>query len=114
MTNYLFDTNLVVALVRSQTVQENFEKDYPFPANRMAISVVVQGELESLAIQWNWGTNRILRLLNLLQNFVIYPVKMESIVAAYAQIDAYSQGKLPARPLPPGMTSRNMGKNDPE
>lgn len=30
----------------------------------------------------------------------------------YAQIDAYSQGKLPEKPLPYGMSSRNMGKND--
>ena len=29
-----------------------------------------------------------------------------------AQLDAYSQGKLSMRPLPAGMSARNMGKND--
>ena len=27
-------------------------------------------------------------------------------------IDSYSQGKNPSIPLPPGLTARNMGKND--
>jgi predicted nucleic acid-binding protein len=31
---------------------------------------------------------------------------------SYALIDAYSQGKLKFQPLPPGMSARNMGKND--
>ncbi len=112
MKNYLFDTNLVVALVRSQVFETNFEKDYSFAANRMTISVVVEGELESLAIQWNWGFGKIQRLHAILQNFVISPIKMQSIINAYARIDAYSQGKLPGNPLPSGMSSRNMGKND--
>jgi len=29
---------------------------------------------------------------------------------AYAEIDAYSQGNLPGKPL--GLSARNMGKND--
>jgi len=30
----------------------------------------------------------------------------------YAQLDAYSQGKLLTLPRPPGLSARNMGKND--
>ena len=30
----------------------------------------------------------------------------------YARLDAYSQGKLHTLPLPPGLSARNMGKND--
>jgi len=36
----------------------------------------------------------------------------EEIVNAYAQIDAYCQGKLMGKPLPSGLSVRNMGKND--
>ncbi len=35
-----------------------------------------------------------------------------SLTQLYAQADAYSQGKLKLRPLLPGMSARNMGKND--
>lgn len=30
----------------------------------------------------------------------------------YGEIDAFSQGKLKGQPLPAGLSSRNMGKND--
>ena len=30
----------------------------------------------------------------------------------YAQVNAYSQGKIKGRPLPRGLSARNMGKND--
>ena len=30
----------------------------------------------------------------------------------YAEIDAYSQGKLLSNPVPVGSSARNMGKND--
>lgn len=34
----------------------------------------------------------------------------EDILSRYAEIDAFSQNKLPAQPL--SLTARNMGKND--
>ncbi len=34
------------------------------------------------------------------------------IVEIYAQVDAYSQGKLNNKPLPQGLSARNMDKND--
>lgn len=51
-------------------------------------------------------------LKKLLSQFLIVPVNDIEIVERYAEIDAYSQGKLAKRPLPSGMSSRNMGKND--
>ena len=36
----------------------------------------------------------------------------ERLVRKYAEIDAYSQGKLQGKPLPLGVSARNMGKND--
>lgn len=35
-----------------------------------------------------------------------------TLTKSYADIDAYSQGKLKNQPLPHGLSSRNMGKND--
>ncbi len=111
MKNYLLDTNLIVAIIRSQTFAVNLEKSHSFSTNSL-ISVVVQGELQSLAIQWDWGYAKIQKLQVLLQALLIYPLKVQTVIDAYARIDAFSQGKLPDEPLPAGLSSRNMGKND--
>jgi tRNA(fMet)-specific endonuclease VapC len=108
----LFDTNVVVGMVRNDGFEAHLDKIYPYTENRILLSVVSQGELQSLAIQWKWGPKKLLRLDRLYEKFVIYPIKMEKVINAYAQIDAYSQSKLPEQPLPMGLSARNMGKND--
>jgi tRNA(fMet)-specific endonuclease VapC len=75
------------------------------------VSVVTLGEMWSLAYQFRWETRKQERLKSILDRFTAIPITDE-IIYRYAQIDAYSQGKLPERALPAGMTSRNMGKND--
>ncbi len=112
MTSYLVDTNVFISLVRDEEIANNFNAKYYSPTNRLITSVVVQGELESLALQRNWGKNKLWRMEKVLERFIILPIKARSIIEAYARIDAYSQGKLADRPMPAGMTSRNMGKND--
>ena len=37
-------------------------------------------------------------------------IKLPEIIKCYAEIDAFSQNKLPENPL--GISARNMGKND--
>lgn len=49
-------------------------------------------------------------LENGLDDFALIPIRSKDIIERYAEIDAYSQGKLTGKPL--NMTSRNMGKND--
>ncbi len=111
MKEYLLDTNIVVALVRYPNFSDYLKSTYPTNSRRI-ISVVTQGEAQSLAIQWKWGTFKLQRLEYVLSTFIIYPIKMEKVIHAYAQIDAFSQGKLPETPLPAGTSARNMGKND--
>jgi predicted nucleic acid-binding protein len=112
MTSFLFDTNVLVAIIRAEKVSKRVDEAFELPINRGVISVVSQGELESLAIQWKWGTKRRNRMENLLTDFIILPIKVRSSINAYARIDAYSQGRLSAKPLPTGLSARNMGKND--
>lgn len=112
MKSFVIDTNIIVALVRDDEFKLRFEKKFFSTSNDLYVSVVVQGELESLAIQWNWGANRIRRMEETLAKFTILPIKTRPIIHAYARIDAYSQGKLACPPLPPGLSARNMGKND--
>lgn len=110
--NYLFDTNVLLHFLRESPVSKKVEADYsPFhPANVLLLSVVSLGEIRSIALQNDWGKKRILKLENDLKDFAIIPVRARDIIERYAEIDAFSQGKLKGRPL--GLSSRNMGKND--
>ena len=46
----------------------------------------------------------------LCNELLITDINSQDLIERYAEIDAFSQGKLLDRPL--NMTSRNMGKND--
>ncbi len=72
--------------------------------------VVVKGELESLSIQNRWGEQRMERVEAFLNQLITADINSEDVIVRYAEIDAFSQGRLPGKVL--GTTSRNMGKND--
>lgn len=109
---YLLDTNILMHLIRQDTIGKHIRKNYPLfdPANRAYISIVSIGEIESLAIQNRWGDSRKAALVSLLDNFIITDIKHPEMTSRYAEIDAFSQGKLPEKALP--TSARNMGKND--
>ena len=97
----VFDTNLILAHIR---------RNEWLPA-RAIISVVVVGELEALSLRSGWGARKTGFLQSILAAFPIVELSLP-LTTVYARLDAYSQGKLPAKPLPAGMSARNMGKND--
>ncbi|MCW5922034.1 MAG: PIN domain-containing protein [Saprospiraceae bacterium] len=107
---YQFDTNIVVHYLRESEVMYRVEQMFdPFnPANEIWICVVSLGELKSMAIQAKWGAKRLRQLETLLD--ILNPIDAEDILDRYAEIDAFSQNKLPTQPL--SLTARNMGKND--
>ena len=109
---YLFDSNIILHYVRRSALMMRIEQDFdPFgPGNESWLCVVSKGELRSIAVQNQWGASRRLRLEELMNDFYPADIFSEEIVDYYAEIDAFSQNKLPGVPL--GMTSRNMGKND--
>lgn len=111
---YIFDTNMLVYLIRKHPKMDEVNELYkPFDNSNIAIiSIVTQAEIFSLAYQFKWGEEKLKSLKDLLSQFLVIPIYAEDIVNAYAQIDVYSQGKLQDNPLPEGVTSRNMGKND--
>ena len=74
--------------------------------------MVSKGEIYSLAIQFAWGPQKRKELDDLLRRIPAVDINTERIIHRYAEIDAYSQAKDRTKPLPNGMTSRNMGKND--
>ena len=110
--NYLWDTNILVHFIRnSSTYQEyNTQHDFFNQENRVFISIVSVGEIYSLAFQRHWKSAKLQMLKEALETLTPLPIARQNIVAAYAEIDAFSQGKLLNKPLPKGMSSRNMGK----
>jgi len=110
--NYLLDTNILLIYLRAKKEREKIEIDYnPFGINNNPMtSIVCIGEVKSIARRNYWGNKRLQLLDEILSSLIIIDIKSEDILEEYAEVDAYSQGKIKENPLP--MTSRNMGKND--
>lgn len=110
--NYLLDTNILLIYLRPSPIKEKLEQRFQLfdPANTLLISVVTVGEIKSIAIQNNWGRKRLATLETLFSKFIIADINVLSIIERYAEIDAFSQGKLKNKNA--GFTARNMGKND--
>lgn len=98
----LLDTNII--LIR------HIRQNIPLPPNSF-ISIINVGELESLALQMNWGYQKQVILQSFLNSIPIIDLNVQ-IARQYGLVDAYSQGKLFSQPLPTGLSARNMGKND--
>lgn len=105
---FLFDTNILLHYLRRSALVKTIDAKFaPFArGNTLLLSIASVGEIRSISIQNQWGTE----LRTALLDFVIVGVNGNDLVERYAEIDAYSQGKLPGKKLP--VTARNMGKND--
>lgn len=108
--NVVLDTNVLIHILTGsatgKAIAQRMEHQTPF----LIISIVSKAELISIATQRKWGKRKMVSLQKLLDEFLVVPIDNEELVATYAEIDAFSQGKLDGKPL--GMSARNMGKND--
>lgn len=109
---YLLDTNILLLYLRNQKTKQHIDQIYqPFQLpNIPIISVVSKGEIKSIGLKNRWGVSKLDALDEFLNELVTVDINAEDIINRYAEIDAYSQGKLVGKPL--GISSRNMGKND--
>jgi len=112
MQKLLFDTGILVGMVRKAPWVEPVILKYPSATNIHLISIVSKAELYSLAFQFNWGTSKRQILEGILNAISFTDINNNRIIDAYAKIDAYSKGKLTSNPLPPGHGAYKMGKND--
>jgi predicted nucleic acid-binding protein len=114
MNKYLLDTGILIGYLRSAPYAEYVEREYqPFALpNVGVISIVTKAEIYSFALSHVWPDKKKQQLKDLLTKIPIVDINNDLTIERYAEIDAYSQGKLPSRKLPTGMSSRNMGKND--
>jgi tRNA(fMet)-specific endonuclease VapC len=109
---YLLDTNILLLYLRDKNRASWIDLHYqPLQSSHLPlVSVVSVGEMKSIALQNNWGENKQKNLIQFLKQFIITDIKVETIIDRYAEIDAFSQGKLIGMPLDD--SSRNMAKND--
>lgn len=110
--NYLLDTNLVVIYLRDNAISRKLEADLNLLSGEhsLIISVVSVGELKSIAKRNKWGERKIQNLVDTLADFLIADINVQNILDKYAEIDAFSQGKLEGKTV--SFSSRNMSKND--
>lgn len=100
---YLFDTNILVHLVRADdTGQQIREKYKPFSLDpKPRFCVVSEGEIRSLALQFSWGGQKLDQMEFALAHLGRLTIENPEVMNAYAMLDAYSKAQ--------GIT---MGKND--
>ena len=108
--NLLFDTNIIINIVRSVDHIDIIQ--FLNPRNLPTyISVVYESEIKSIALQNDWGINRLNFLTEILDQSIIIDVSRLD-VNTYVELDAYSQLRNPDFHTYPFATPRNMGKND--
>jgi len=109
---YVLDTNIILHYLRKSPLAQRLDEQFAPISNQNEpfLPVVVRGEIESLAIQNNWGEQRMKSVEAFLGQLITADINAEDVIIRYAEIDAFSQGKLPGKIL--GTSSRNMGKND--
>jgi tRNA(fMet)-specific endonuclease VapC len=111
--NLILDTNILVHAIRETPLFNNISQKYLFDDSsiNLIISVVSLGELYSIAIRNEWGVKKLNKIESLVKNIkVVQILENNELLYTYAQIDAFSQGKMQSLPL--GRSAINMGKND--
>lgn len=110
---YVLDTNILLHYMRESALSVRIDAQYnPLDStlHDAILSVVSVGEIKALAKINHWGERKLEKLDQLLDELLITDINSEDLIERYAEIDAFSHGKLTDRPL--GMSARNMGKND--
>lgn len=89
----LLDSNILLAYVRGQALYRRIEARYALKTSSpvSVISVVTEGEMRSLALQFAWGSGRRQDMEDLLGYFPIIPLPFTGVIEAYAEIDDYSR-----------------------
>ena len=77
-------------------------------------SIVCHGELLSLAEKFGWGRDRRIQLQEVMATMPVIDINNESILEAYAQIDAWTHGNSVTSPdnTPPPKPATPMKQND--
>jgi predicted nucleic acid-binding protein len=110
---YILDTNIALIYLRKNKLLMGRVEEACAPfseENESILCVVSIGELLSIAEQNEWSDAKIAAIHDFRKKLPVAYINKDEIYERYAEIDAYSQGKLKRLKSP--LTARNMGKND--
>lgn len=91
MPRYLLDTNILLHYIRGSELARRVEATYQLttliaPADAPLVSIVSEGEIRALALEFGWGAPRVAFMNNFLAQLVIVPIARRDLVDAYALI----------------------------
>ena len=116
MSLYLLDTNMLLGFTRKATWATRAYEAYSLGDTETMVctSVICQGEILALAEKNGWGENKRTELDKVLKEIPTLDVNKQSILVAYALIDAWTHGKAVASPrdIPPPRPAVTMKQND--
>ena len=110
---YILDTNILLHYLRESDLSLLIDQRYnPLDSNihEAILCVVSVGEIRAISKINQWGEKKLDKIELLCEELLITDINTEDLIERYAEIDAFSQGKLKDRPL--SISARNMGKND--
>ena len=108
--NLLFDTNIIMSIVRDKTGYNLYQ--YLNPESKdIFISFANVAEIESIAFQNGWGKTKMNQLSFFFEEARIIDIS-DLLLKTYIDIDAFSQRNHPDYEHYSFKTPRNMGKND--
>ena len=108
--NLLFDTNIILAVVRDKS--GHLLMQYLNPSEDLVyVSFASVAEAQSIAFQNHWGYTKMQILEDFFNSVRIINLS-DMLLPTYIGIDAYSQKNHPEYTAYPFQTPRNMGKND--
>ena len=110
---YILDTNILLHYLRESDLSLLIDQQYnPLDSNihEAILCVVSVGEIRAISKINQWGKKKLEKIELLCEELLITDIHTEDLIERYAEIDAFSQGKLKDRPL--SISARNMGKND--
>ena len=120
MRQIIFDTNILIHLIRGNNPKDNIVNDLFDYIDTLlnpvvVISVVSIAEAKSFSISNGWGVEKINKLQTLMDDFVNFDIEHteHSLIEAYINIDTYSKRRKlsPLGSLIPHSAIK-MGKND--
>jgi tRNA(fMet)-specific endonuclease VapC len=108
---YILDSNILIQLVRENVkVVSTLQEINVISDNSEIVSFASVGESLAFSLKNKWGIAKNEKLESFLRTIPAIPMRGRRLADAYADIDAFSQGRHPT--LTSTFTARNMGKND--
>ena len=116
MARFLLDTNLLLGFTRDApwALRARAEFNLGDRETMVFTSVICRGEILALAEKNGWGSQRRVRLEQVLNEVPTLDIGRQTILEAYARIDAWTHGKPVASPqnATPPKPAVSMKQND--